>query len=44
MMFKKYLKPEDWHRVRFSDEVHFGYRLEGQLQIIQRPDTRYRYG
>ena len=23
-MLVKYPKPEDWHRVRFSDEVHFG--------------------
>ena len=39
---KKYPKPEDWSRVRFSDEVHFGYGPEGQLRIIRQPDTRYR--
>ena len=43
VMYRKYPKPEDWHRVRFSDEVHFGYGLEGQLRIIWRPGTRYRH-
>lgn len=41
-MYEKYPKPEDWHRVRFSDEVHFGYGPEGQLHIIRQPGTRYR--
>ena len=41
VMYKKYPKHEDWHRVRFSDEAHFGYGPEGKLQIIPRPDTRY---
>lgn len=39
--YKKYPKHEDWHRVPFSDEVHFGYGPEGQLRIIRRPATRY---
>lgn len=33
-MLTKYPNPEDWNRVRFSDEVHFGYGPEGQLRII----------
>lgn len=41
-MLKKYPDPEDWDRVRFSDEVHFGYGSEGQLNIIRQPGTRYR--
>jgi hypothetical protein len=24
-MSAKYPEPKDWHRVRFSDEAHFGY-------------------
>ena len=40
-MYKKYLRTEDWHRVRFSDEVHFCYKPKGQLQIIGRPSTYY---
>ncbi len=43
IMYRKYPKPEDWNRVRFNDEVHFGYGPEGQLQIICRPGTRYRH-
>lgn len=36
------LSSTDWHRVRFSDEVHFGYGPEGQLRIIRKPGTRKR--
>lgn len=25
VMYRKYPKPEDWYRVRFTDGVHFGY-------------------
>ena len=42
VMFNRYSQPEDWYRVRFSDEVHFGYGLEGQLRIIRKPGTRKR--
>lgn len=42
-MKAQYPKPEDWYRVWFSDEVHFGYGPEGQLQIIRKPGTRYRF-
>lgn len=30
-MLDRYPQPEDWYRVRFSDEAHFGYGPEGQL-------------
>ena len=43
VMLKKYPKAQEWSRVRFSDEVHFGYGPEGQLRIIRQPDTRYRW-
>ncbi len=43
VMLSKYPKKEDWFRVRFSDEVHFGYGPEGQLHIIRQPGTRYRW-
>ena len=29
MMLTRYPKPEQWDRVRFSDEIHFGYWPEG---------------
>lgn len=41
-MLRRHPDPEDWDRVRFSDEVHFGYGPEGQLHIIRQPGTRYR--
>ena len=43
VMKARYPKSEDWHRVRFSDEVHFGHGPEGQLWIIRQPGTRYRW-
>ncbi len=38
---EKYPKPEDWYRVRFSDEVHFGYGLQGKLCIIRKSGEQY---
>lgn len=38
-MLNEYPKKKDWHRVRFSDEIHFGYRPDGQLRIIRQPGT-----
>ncbi len=29
VMLDRYPQPEDWYRVRFSDELHFGYAPEG---------------
>ena len=43
IMLAKYPNSEDWYRVRFSDEIHFGYGPEGQLQIIRQPGMRYRW-
>ena len=37
VMKERYLRPEDWYRVRFSDEVHCGYGLQGKLRIICKP-------
>lgn len=39
VMLNRYPQPEDWYRVRFSDEVHFGYGPEGQLRITRKPGT-----
>ena len=41
VMKERYPRPEDWHRVRFSDEVHFGYGPQGKLRIIRKPGERY---
>ncbi len=41
MTKEKYPKPENWYRVRFSDEVHFGYGPQGKLRIIRKPGERY---
>ncbi len=40
-MLQKYLHPEDWHRVRFSDEVHFGYGTQDKLRILRKAGMRY---
>ncbi len=40
VMFRKYLKPKDLHRVCFINKIHFDYRLERQLKIIQRLSTQ----
>lgn len=32
---------QDWYRVRFSDEVHFGYGPQDKLHIIRKPGMRY---
>ena len=42
-MLNKYPKEKDWFPVRFSDEIHFGYGLEGKLRILHKPGTRYRW-
>ena len=34
MIKKRYLRPKNWHCVRYSDEVHFRYSLQGKLYII----------
>ena len=36
IMLDRYPRPEDWHRVRFSDEVHFGYGPESRPRILRR--------
>ena len=43
VMLERYPKPKNWHQVWFSDEVHFGYGPEGQLQIIRKPSTQYHH-
>lgn len=42
-MLNRYSKKKDWHRVRFSDEIHFGYRPEGKLRITRQSGTRYQW-
>lgn len=34
-------KPEDWHDVRFSDEVHWRVGPQGKLRIVRKPGKRY---
>ena len=41
VMLENYPEPEDWHHVRFSDEVHFGWVPQGKLRIIRKPGERY---
>lgn len=40
-MLEPYSKKKDWHRVQFSDEVHFGWGPQGKLFIIRQPGQRY---
>lgn len=41
VMLDEYPHPEDWLRVRFSDEVYFGYGPQDKLRIIRRAGMRY---
>jgi hypothetical protein len=40
-MLENYSTPENWHSVRFSDKVHFGWGPQGKLRIIRKPGMRY---
>ena len=40
-MLQKYPRAEDWHRIRFSDEVHFSLGPEGRVYVLRRPGERY---
>ncbi|KAF7915856.1 uncharacterized protein EAE98_000548 [Botrytis deweyae] len=39
-MLAKYPNPEDWRRVRFSDECHWGFGPEGKYRIIRKLGQR----
>lgn len=39
-MLEKYSRSEDWHYVRFTDEVHFGYGPQGRVYVCRRPWER----
>jgi hypothetical protein len=41
LMLSRYPDPEDWMRVRFSDEVHFDWGGKNRLWIIRKPGQRY---
>ena len=41
VMLERHPEPEDWDRVRFSDEVDFGWGAQHQLRIIRKPGQRY---
>ena len=41
IMLERYPTPDSWRRVRFSDEVHFGWGPTGAARIIRRPGERY---
>ncbi|KAJ4153707.1 hypothetical protein LMH87_010181 [Akanthomyces muscarius] len=32
---------EDWKRVRFSGELHFGFGLDGRMRLLPRPGEKY---
>ncbi len=40
-MLESYRTSQSWYRVRFSDEVHYGYEVQDPLHIIQKPGERY---
>ncbi len=40
-MLERYSEPKNWHRVRFSDEVHWAIGPEGSIYIIRKPGERY---
>ena len=41
VMLDRYPTPEDWYKVRFSDEVHWSIAPEGKMRIIRKPGERY---
>lgn len=40
-MLERFPTKEDWRRVRFSDDVHFGFGPNGQAHIIRKLGQRY---
>ncbi|KAH7394815.1 hypothetical protein BKA66DRAFT_567205 [Pyrenochaeta sp. MPI-SDFR-AT-0127] len=40
-MLQRYPDAEDWHRVRFSDEVHWAIGPQGSIYITRQPGERY---
>jgi 2-hydroxy-3-keto-5-methylthiopentenyl-1-phosphate phosphatase len=40
-MLQRYPKQEDWHRVRFSDESHFGLGPPGRIRVWRKTNERY---
>ena len=40
-MLDRYPYPENWHRVRFNDEVHFGYSPQARPRILRKPWEKY---
>lgn len=40
-MLERYPHPQNWLRVRFSDEVNFGYGTQHKLRIIRKAGMRY---
>lgn len=41
VMLNRYPESKDWYRVRFSDEVHFGWGPQGRIYITRQPGERY---
>ena len=39
-MPERYPHPENWHRVRFNDEVHLGYGIHDKLRIVRKAGMR----
>ncbi|KAJ6445173.1 HMG box protein [Purpureocillium lavendulum] len=39
-MLETYPVTEDWRRVRFSVELHFGFGLDGRVRLLPRPGER----
>ena len=40
-MKERYPRLEDWHRVKFNDEVYYGYGPQSKLRIIRKLGERY---
>ena len=40
IMLVRYPDPDNWKRIRFSDEVHFGWGPQAKLYIIRKPGER----
>jgi len=41
VILDRYPAKENWRRVRFSDEVHWGVGPEGKMRLLRKPGERY---
>jgi hypothetical protein len=43
-MLETFAQPQDWHAVRFSGELHFGFGLDGKVRLLPKLGEKYCQG